>query len=112
MMTTYETATRCPKCDIPGEVRSKQAVPAGKDIRPGTTAHIVYCLNERCTWNGTCWVVQVNPDGSVPPPQNHRGKQKVYENFLDDGTSKRIVDSIQRQLDAETTEGAEIRRPQ
>jgi hypothetical protein len=32
-------------------------------------------------WYNTPYIVQVNPDGSIPQPRDHRGEQKVYEGF-------------------------------
>jgi hypothetical protein len=110
---TYEQATRCPKCEQPGEVTGKRPVEASlrDGIRIGTMLHTVYCRNERCTWNDTCWFVQVNPDGTVPAAKDHRGKPKKYENFPTDEQTKRVVDAVQRQLDAEMSGEGEIRNP-
>lgn len=60
MNTTYEEASRCPKCDTPGkQVKSE---PGSKR----STIYILNCVNERCTWYNTGWQVQVMEDGSVP----------------------------------------------
>jgi hypothetical protein len=77
--TTYEEAKRCPKCQTPGEDRRQTS--AGEALPQGTKIHHIYCVNERCEWYNTPWMIQVNVDGSVPPPQDHRGKPKVYEGF-------------------------------
>lgn len=110
---TYEEATRCPKCQQPGDVGKKVPAEASirEGIRIGTMIHTVFCRNDRCKWFNTCWMVQVNPDGTVPPPTDHTGRPKKYQNFATDDQTRRIVDSIQRQLDAETQVNSEIRNP-
>lgn len=70
--TTYEDAKRCPKCEEPGLKTGDK--PAGRNARPGTSVHTFECRNARCKWFNEFWVVQVNPDGSVPPPNTHRAK--------------------------------------
>jgi len=110
VQSTYEEATRCPKCKVPGQVTSK--TPARGDARPGTTVHMVYCRNDQCQWFDTNWVVQVNPDGSVPPPQNHGAHNKNYpmSRAVVPDEDQRVVDSIRKQLEAETKPGSEVRR--
>jgi len=109
--TTFEEAKNCPKCGMPGMEVS--ATPMhDKDLKYGAAVvHLIQCRNERCNWFNTNWSVQVNPDGSIPPPQNHRGGPKKYDAFLPDEQTQRMVDNLQRQLDAEVTENAELRRP-
>jgi hypothetical protein len=79
--TTYEEATRCPKCGNPGEVAIKAPAPRQARLPRGTQIHTVYCRRELCPWNNTCWMVQVNADGTVPAPKNHRGEPKLYAGF-------------------------------
>jgi hypothetical protein len=112
-MASYEEACRCPKCQQPGEVTIKKPLEANArdGIKIGTMLHTVYCRNSRCSWDGTCWFVQLNPDGTVPEPKDHRGSPKKYEDFATDEQTKRIVDAVQRQLDAEKLDGSEIRNP-
>ena len=108
----YETATHCPKCGMPGEVASR--VPAPNARRRGTQVHYVYCRNEVCSWFNTNWIVQVNEDGSIPLRADQG--EKVYPG-LPGGLSaadeeRRAVESLARQLQAETQAGgAEIRNP-
>jgi hypothetical protein len=105
--TTYEAATRCPKCDKPGDVTIRE--PA-RNLPPGTQLHTVYCRTPLCPWNDTCWFVQVNPDGTVPPPTDHTGAPKQYERFEGhDALAAQVQDSIRRQQRAETGGGGEIR---
>ncbi|SRR6266498_3320825 len=107
--STYEAACRCPKCKLPGEVVSK--VPAKGSTRPGSTLHTVFCRNDKCVWHNTTWLVQVHPDGTVRE-YDHRGEPKVYEGFEGhDEAAERLMASLQRQQEAETKPGAEIRNP-
>lgn len=94
--TTFEEAKRCPKCQTPGEDRRQTRAPQG--ALPGAKIHHIYCTNNRCVWYDTPWMVQVNKDGSVPPPQDHRGRPKVYEGF--EGHDQQARD-IRRLLEAE-----------
>jgi len=68
------------------------------------------CRNEACRWFDSPWVIQVNPDGSVPPPTAHkRGDiDKAFPKRGIPGDEQRVIDSIQRQLDAETQPGGGI----
>jgi len=107
--STYEAATRCPRCQIPGEVVSK--VPSG---RPGTQIHNVFCRNEACVWYNTSWIVQVNPDGSVPPPTKHkRGDiDKLFPKLAGPPEEEqRVIRSIERQVEREQQPGFEVRNP-
>lgn len=71
-MASYEEASRCPKCKEVGRLANKRSI---KNIR-GATIHIFECHNEKCKWfNESGWMVQVNPDGSVPNPDVNRPKQ-------------------------------------
>lgn len=64
--STFEEARRCPKCEQPGAVVAEKVGPHGSKI------HTIMCMNSRCTWNNTTYIVQVNPDGTVPPPSTDR----------------------------------------
>lgn len=111
VQTTYEDATRCPKCGKPGDVRKKTSA-IGTGLPRGTQQHHIYCMNELCIWYNTCWFVQVNPDGSVPAPKNHTGEPKVYQGFEGhDEAAKAILDGIKRQYEYEQSgDHPEIRR--
>lgn len=105
----FEEAKRCPKCGKPGNDRTMYPAPKVR----GAMIHMIYCENKLCTWFDTCWMVQVNADGSIPPPQNHSREPKVYVGFENHDQMAR---DIRAQLEAQTkaeTEGrhAEIRNP-
>jgi hypothetical protein len=113
---SYEEATRCPKCEMPGRVRSKQPVLG----RPkGTQLHLVYCENDRCTWYDTSWPVQVNPDGTVPVFERAADhldpREKVYPKQTNtDEATDRVVRALERQVELELggrNNTAEIRNP-
>lgn len=71
--STYEAAKRCPKCQEPGKLVQEKLVQS-PDARPGTKIHVINCETESCVWYGTSYFVQVNPDGSVPPPRKNQDK--------------------------------------
>jgi hypothetical protein len=104
--TTYEEAKRCPKCTKPGEERltTKGAV-------RGSVVKHIYCVTEICPWYNTPWLVQVNADGSVPPPTNHAKSKKVYVGFEDhDRLAQQLIQAVEKDNEASTVRNAEIRR--
>jgi hypothetical protein len=108
--TAYEEARKCPKCGHPGNVRVKQDAPPAAHLERGTQIHQVFCENQICPWYNTPWLIQVNPDGTIPPPQNHTGADKVYVNFEGhDDLARRITEAIEHQIGVETKPGGEIR---
>lgn len=106
---TFETAKLCPKCGKPGDDRKQYAGPNQ------STLHMVYCVTELCPWYNTCWTVQVNRDGTIPPPQDHSRSPKVYQGFEDhDYMARQINEALQLQLQMETDPDPskhEIRNP-
>jgi hypothetical protein len=109
--TTLEEAKKCARCSLPGEQVSESPAPTSAGLRPGTLVIMVYCRNEECRWYNTGWPIQVNPDGSVPVI-DHSQTEKNYQNLIPDEAQQRFIDSVQRQLDAETQPGgAEVRNP-
>lgn len=105
--TTFEEAARCPKCKLPGNVRKSQPLPN----KPGAKLHHIYCESKTCPWYNTCWMVQTNADGSVPPPQHHSGSPKVYVGF--EGHDRLAAQlRAAMELDRKSTGegGAEVRR--
>lgn len=77
MSVPFDEAQRCPKCKEPGEV-TKETPLRGKKKEV-----TIYCRTRRCKWFNTPWVVTLNEDGTVPDPQDHTGKEKVYVGFED-----------------------------
>jgi hypothetical protein len=89
---SYDAAKRCPKCEQPGNVRLIDPLLDGK----GTTLHHIYCENERCEWYNTPWIVQVNADGTVPPPRDNTDTPKEYRGFeFHDEEAKRVIASLE-----------------
>jgi len=107
--TRYEEAKLCPKCGKPGEVRGSHPAPPGRGIQRGTMLEMCYCTTKspfECSWYNTCWMIQVNPDGTVPPPKNHTFSQKEY--IADpnaDAIIAQINESLAQQQVAETKPG-------
>jgi len=60
--TTFELAKRCPAtgCNQAGKEVAATPIPQGGRV------HTFECQNERCTRHGERWIVQTNPDGSIP----------------------------------------------
>jgi phage FluMu protein Com len=67
--TTYEEAKRCPKCREPG--RDTGVTRRGPR---GSVIHTIECANPRCKWFNTAYIIQTNPDGTIPPPTTDRDK--------------------------------------
>ena len=60
-----DEAKRCPKCQQPGEQQAGyELVKEGR--HRGAKVHTFICQNEDCVWYKTGWVLQINPDGSIP----------------------------------------------
>lgn len=111
-VTTLEEAKRCPKCGNYGEDRIQRPVDRSTGLKAGTMVHIIYCVTEICPWFNTCWMVQVNKDGSIPPPQNHTGHPKVYQGFEGhDQQAKELIDFLKAEEKAQTQPGTEVRNP-
>jgi len=108
--TTFEQAKLCPICGQPGEDRRSLKAPG---LSPGTTVHTIYCVTKLCEWFNTPWMVQVNPDGSVPPPQDHSRSKKYYAGFEGhDELAANIDLALKLQAEQEIKPGSEIRNPQ
>lgn len=104
--TTYEEAKRCPRCGIPGDHTSTTP---GKDRRgKPVSIHMIFCRTEGCRWENTSWVIQVNPDGSIPQPDSERDamREKAFPKRLElPGDEQRIIQAIERQVQAEIQPG-------
>lgn len=105
---TFEVAKRCPKCDMPGE--DMGASPAKNQRGQNVAVHSIFCRNPECIWYNTNWIVQVNPDGSVPKPYSQLGNKKFPK--LSPESVTRVQEAIAEQLKAETSpQGLEVRNP-
>jgi hypothetical protein len=106
----YEEAKKCPRCGMPGEVTGRMPAP---NTLPGTQLHTITCRNEGCRWYSTSWIIQVNPDGSIPPPQAHRKGSGVFSGLRPNGDEERaILASLEKQVAQETKPGGgEINNP-
>jgi hypothetical protein len=61
--TTIEEAQRCTTCLFPGRVA--QTMTPGHLPR-GTRVLVVECPNDRCKFYLERWLVQINPNGTIP----------------------------------------------
>ena len=106
---TFEDRKHCPKCKVAGDVTA--SLPAPPTLPKGTVIKTIYCRNERCNWFDTPWMVQVNPDGSVPAPKDHTKQPKLYQGF--EGHTE-MANSIMAAMEndrlASMEKNAEIRR--
>jgi hypothetical protein len=102
--TTLEEARRCPKCAEPGAQAGEMAAPHGPGVTRGARLHKFVCGNIRCRWYDQIWMVQVNPDGTIPPPTTSRRNSLIP--LLDDGGRTR--ERLLNQLGHETSGGGEI----
>jgi hypothetical protein len=107
--TTFEEASKCPKCGEYGEESSKKPTRDGRG-RPIEVITLL-CRNASCKWFGTGWFIQVNEDGSIPEAYSGvRNSDKHYPKLSQESASK-IEDNILRQLELETKPGTEVRNP-
>lgn len=106
---TFEEACRCPNCGEPGEDRSQKLAPG---MPVGTKIHMVYCVKTGCDWFNTPWMVQTNPDGTVPPPRDHRGEAKLYVGFENhDQLARDIKAAMELDRKNQQRAGYEVRKP-
>jgi hypothetical protein len=81
MSTTLEEASKCPRCDNFGDVGPRRPT-----AKPGYDCIVITCKTELCPWYDTGWIVQINPDGTIPdaaPPGTVRGA-KQFDVLPDD----------------------------
>jgi hypothetical protein len=98
--TTFETAARCPECEAPGKVVLVTPIPQGK-------VHTFECAAERCPRTGERWIVQTNPDGSIP--QRTQGPKTFPKLNHNSPQAQRARDEL-RILDFQTTHPGLSRR--
>jgi hypothetical protein len=113
VQTTFEEASRCPNCKQPGKDTKSIPVPFGTPgVTKGAKIHTIECQN--CDFG--VWLVQVDPDGSVPPPQDHTKKKKLYLGFEGHDQAamqlaKQVREGIARESQHSTDDGGfEIRK--
>jgi hypothetical protein len=108
-LTTLEIAKQCPKCGSTGADAGQHSVATGpnSDIRPGTVAKIFMCMNGVCPWYRTTWVVQVNPDGTIPVA--HRKEKQFPHSEANAQRARDLIAAVEKQAVLETEEGTEIR---
>lgn len=91
-LTTVEEASKCPRCSVPGELKSSRRAPERdanmRKIPTGTMVHTYACVTESCRWFETEWVVQVFPDNTVPiRERGERGAEKDFPALTPDQKS-------------------------
>jgi hypothetical protein len=118
MTTTFEEASKCPRCGQPGEKGAEIPAPPGRGVPAGAKLLTIWCRNgnkafsEDCRWFNTSWLVQVNPDGSVPPPSDHKGEPKEYVgDFGSDEEAQRIRNQLEEERLRQQNPGNELRSP-
>jgi hypothetical protein len=105
--TTFEEASRCPKCGQPGEDKKKRKVRKGRNW---VEIHTIYCRNQLCRWLDTAWLVQVNEDGSIPQAYQQLGDKQFPK--LSPESETRVQEAMEEQLRQETQPGGgELRNP-
>lgn len=108
--TTLEQAKRCPRCEQPGEqVRSTRA--PGRIGLLGARVLTIECRNERCKWFDSSWLVQINPDGSIPEPNTSPNRDKAFPSLPPVPDEQRVIDRLAAQHEATMKPGAEVRGP-
>ena len=96
--TTWEEARACPRCGNPGEETKRESGPKG------STVYVLTCRTERCKWENTGWLVQVNRDGSIPERQKG---DKDFTPYTE--TQKQHARDVQR-FNQQIMEHGEIRQ--
>jgi hypothetical protein len=99
VQTTFEEASRCPSCGQPGKDTKSIPIPLGTPgVTRGAKIHTIQCQN--CDFG--VWLVQVDPDGSVPPPQDHTKRPKMYLGFEGhDQQARDILAAVRKNVAAE-----------
>jgi hypothetical protein len=72
---SFEEAKACPQCGLTGAESGSKNLEKGSGVTRGAKLILFMCMNSRCRWFRTTWAVQVNPDGTVPDPDEKRPKQ-------------------------------------
>lgn len=86
--TTFEEASRCPKCDNTGEVKQTRPGPNKSQI------HILTCQNPPCKWYQTDWVVQQLSDGTIPVREVTERTPKTFPKLYIPQSAREVIDAI------------------
>lgn len=76
MSATIDEATKCPKCALTGELGPRKST-----AKSGITASVCVCMNEKCRWFKTGWVIQFNSDGSIPDARDRNQNDREPRRF-------------------------------
>jgi hypothetical protein len=102
---SWAEASLCPKCKTQGREVKVIDIP----YRLGAKGHVLTCPNkERCNWGeeGIRWIVQVNPNGSIPVyeagPKNYPALPKL---------SDEAVERQLQEIENAPLRGGEIKNP-
>ena len=81
-MADWDTASRCPDCNLPGKQVAEQIINNfdGKLITLSCGSKFCALANGE---SSVVWIVQVRSDGTIPDPQNHAMAPKEYVGFDD-----------------------------
>jgi hypothetical protein len=105
--SSYDEARRCFKCGELGEITSQVPYRGRARVARGTQIHSATCKNPRCKAFGTVIrTIQVNPDGTIPPPLTKRDKQFPAVPDL----SAQVNEALAEQLRLEKQGGGEVSR--
>lgn len=110
--TTYDEARRCYRCGELGEVVADEPYRPYNDgvqriVTRGARLHHVMCRNERCrNYGDIVRMIQVNPDGTIPPPVTKRTKAFPEIPDLTEAVNKRLEEQVR----LEKQGGAEVSR--
>ena len=112
---TWDEAIVCPKCGLTGEHMPKERKQVGvrdgagnriHGVTSGARLEKIYCRNSRCKWFDTNWTVQVNPDGSIPDPEERRAPKRYQP--LDSALAAQMKTNFEN-LEEATRQGGEVR---
>ncbi len=96
-----EEARRCPKCEQSGIEAGSHPAPE----RHMGRFQMFKCMNNRCAGFERIWLVQIRPDGSIPPPVTNR--EKNYPLIEGMSTKARIAKA---RADADSLQNSTITR--
>jgi hypothetical protein len=121
-LPTFEEAKKCPECGSAGvEVRQMPA-PKAKGVTKGATIHVIKCPNLLGQHGveqpdvpslAPVYLVQTNPDGTVPPKQDHSKHEKIYVGFEGhDEMAARVIEGLKAEKEAsQRPDGYRVRNP-